>query len=699
MEPSRKQTGLLQESSQFVKGVGPARQVLLERLGIATIEDLISHFPRGYYDRRTLVPVAKIPIGAPATFIATVLAVSMRKARRGHGILTVAVGDETGVVNLIFFNQPYLEKYFKQGERVIVSGELAIYKDSRQIVSPEFEIISGELNESLIHTGRIVPVYPLTAGISQRMMRKIVKAALDRCAGHIPENLSTELVTTFGVPARGEAFLQIHYPDDPSALEAARRRFKIEELFFLHLLLKERRVSLTRKKKRPPIAPPHTLYEKFLGALPFRLTAAQRRVLDEIRADIETGTGLNRLLQGEVGSGKTIVALAATMLAIGNGYQAAFMVPTEILAAQHYERMRGYCEPVGVNVALLIGSMGRAEKKRVHEDIRAGGVSLVVGTHALIQEAISFRQLGLAVIDEQHRFGVRQRAHFGTGDLLPHFLVMTATPIPRSLAQTVYGDLDLSILDELPCGERHVRTGIVTADERERVFQEVRAAFRAGQQAFILYPLVQESERSDYLAATEEFERLQREEFGEFPLGLLHGRMSFEEKARAIDLFRRGEILGLVTTTVIEVGVDIPSASILVVNNPERFGLAQLHQLRGRVGRGGTDGVCYLLVGGDPGAKGIERLSFFAAHDNGFEVAEEDLKLRGPGEIWGYRQSGYPRFKLVNPLGDHDLVQLSWDTTDRLVAADPELALPRNRAVALYFRQYYKPRMALAEIG
>jgi len=698
METRRTREGLLGESSQFIKGVGPARQVLLERLGIATIEDLITHFPRGYYDRRSLVPVARLPLGAPATFIGTVLAVSTRKARRGRSILTVAVGDETGVASLVFFNQPYLEKYFKQGERVIVSGELAIYRGERQIVSPDYEIISGELTESLLHTGRIVPIYPLTAGISQRMMRRIVKAAIDKCAGRIEENLSAELLRAFGVPGREEAFAQIHYPDSPEALARAERRFKLEEVFFLHLLLKERRRNLTRKKPRPPIAPPHALMERFLESLPFELTASQRRVLDEIRRDVE-GEGLNRLLQGEVGSGKTVVALAAAMLAVGAGYQSVVMAPTEILAVQHYERTRAYCEGLGLRIALLIGSMARGEKQRIQDEIRAGGVEVVIGTHALIQEVISFRQLGLAVIDEQHRFGVKQRAKFGMGDLLPHFLVMTATPIPRSLAQTVYGDLDLSIIDELPAGRRNVTTRIVSGDDRDRVYDLLREAFRQGRQAFILYPLVQESEKSDYLAATEEFERLQREEFAEFPLGLLHGRMSFEEKSRSIELFRRGEILGLVTTTVIEVGVDIPNASILLVNNPDRFGLAQLHQLRGRVGRGGNEGACYLLLAGEVGAGVRERLRFFASHDDGFKVAEEDMRLRGPGEIWGYRQSGYPHFKLINPLGDHELVQLSWEASDRLLERDPGLDRTENRSLAAYFREHYKPKMELAEIG
>ena len=699
MEKQFRSIGLLRESSQYVKGVGPARQVLLERLGIKTIEDLLAHFPRAYYDRSHLVPVARIPPGRPATFLATVLAVSLRRARKGRAILTVAVGDETGNVNLIFFNQPYLEKQFKQGERIVASGELAIYRGERQIVSPEYEAISGELSESLLHTGRIVPVYPLTAGISQRMMRRIVRAALDKSAGAIEENLTGPLMASLDVPGREEATMQIHYPSNWEELERAKRRFKFEEVFFLHLLLRERRTNITGRRSRPPVAPPHPLLERFLGALPFELTGAQRKVLDEIRGDVERSAGLNRLLQGEVGSGKTVVALAAAMLAIGRGYQAAFMAPTEILAVQHYERTRRYCENLEVSIGLLIGSMPKPEKEAMHEAIRAGVIDLVIGTHALIQEGMAFRELGLAVIDEQHRFGVRQRAQFGQGDLLPHFLVMTATPIPRSLAQTVYGDLDLSIIDELPAGRRDVTTSVVAYEERDRVYDSLRAAFRAGRQAFILYPLVQESERSDFLAATEEFERLQREELADFPLGLLHGRMSFEEKSRAIDLFRRGEILGLVTTTVIEVGVDVPNASILLVNHPERFGLAQLHQLRGRVGRGGAPGACYLLMSGDVGAKGLERLSFFATHTNGFEVAEEDLRLRGPGEVWGYRQSGYPQFRLINPLGDQSIVQLSWEESARLLNRDPELSLPQHRPVANYFRNHYKPRMELAEIG
>ncbi len=690
----------LAESSQYIKGVGPARQVALERLGIRTVEDLVMHFPRSYYDRRDLLPIGRLRPGEPANFVGSILAVSPRRGRRGRSILTVAVGDDSGVVNLVFFNQPYLENRFRQGERVVVSGELSIYRGARQIVSPECEVIGGELSESLMHAGRIVPVYPLTSGISQRMMRRIVRAALEKSAGRLPENLSAALMSEFDVPPRAEALAQMHYPDTLERLESARRRFKLEEIFFLHVLLKERRARFTGARPRPSVAPPHPLLERFLAALPFELTAAQRRVLGEIEADVERPAGLNRLIQGEVGSGKTVVALAATMLAIGAGHQAAVMAPTEILAVQHYERVRELCAALGVRTVLLIGSLSKGEKERSHEAVRSGAVDLVVGTHALIQEGIAFRQLGLAVIDEQHRFGVKQRAHFGREEeLLPHFLVMTATPIPRSLAQTVYGDLDLSIVDELPLGSRRVRTELVPVEERDRAYAHIRAAFDRGEQAFILYPLVQESERSDLLAATEEFERLQRDEFSSYPIGLLHGRMSFEEKAKAIALFRRGEIRGLVTTTVIEVGVDIPGASVLLVNNPERFGLAQLHQLRGRVGRGGADGACFLLVGEDAGTAARQRLSFFAAHDDGFAVAEEDLRLRGPGEIWGYRQSGLPHFQLVNPLSDQELVKRSWEAAGRIMDRDPGLALSENRPVAQYFRRYYKPRLELAEIG
>ncbi|HUV35667.1 MAG TPA: ATP-dependent DNA helicase RecG [Patescibacteria group bacterium] len=689
----------LLERSQFVKGVGPARQVLLSRLEIETVEDLLLHVPRTHYDRSDLVPIAEIDPGQQVTTIATVLAVSLRQGRRGHSILTVAVGDETGIVHLVFFNQPYLKPQFRQGRTIVASGPAALYRGQKQIVAPEYEMVSGELDESLLHTGRIVPVYPLTSGITQRMMRKIIRAALDKCAGRVPENLPRSIVQSLGLCLREDAFRQIHYPDDWDSLEGARKRLKFEEVFFLHLLLRMRRHTLRAGRPRPRVQPPHPLLERFLASLPFELTKSQQRVIGEVRRDVESTSGLGRLLQGDVGSGKTVVGLAAMMLAVGTGYQAAMMVPTEILAQQHHERICEYLHDLDVRIGLLIGSMSRSDKRRVNEQLRTGEIDLVVGTHALIQEGVEFKQLGLAVIDEQHRFGVKQRARLGAGDLLPHFLVMTATPIPRSLAQTVYGDLDLSTIDEMPKGRRMVRTEIVEAEDVDRVYEHLDALFAVGRQAFIVYPLVEESERIDLQAATNAFERLRTGVFRGRPLGLLHGRMSFEEKARAITLFRRGEIAGLVTTTVIEVGVDIPNASTLVINHPERFGMAQLHQLRGRVGRGGEEGVCYLIPGERLGRQGMARLLFFAATDDGFAIAEKDLEIRGPGEVWGFRQSGLPSFRLIHPLRDAAIIQRSFEESEALIERDPLLKKAENKLVADYFHLYYKPKMELAEIG
>ncbi|MDD3643467.1 MAG: ATP-dependent DNA helicase RecG, partial [Candidatus Krumholzibacteria bacterium] len=648
--------GALLTSSQYVKGVGPARQRLLSRLGIETVLDLVMHFPRGYFDRSDLVSIAGAAPGRTATVRGEVVAVHPRRLGPRRSMLTVAVDDGTGALRLVFFNQPYLERAFRAGTRVIASGEVRLFRGEKQITAPEWERTGEGAEEDLIHAGRIVPVYPLTAGISQRMMRRIVREALDRCEGVIEENLPRNLIEDLALPGRAEAIRQIHYPDDMIRHREAMRRMKFEEVFFLHLLIHERRMKIRSGAPRPAVPPPHTLAERFIAGLPFRLTAAQRRALGEITADVESAEGLARLLQGDVGSGKTVVAVAAMLLAVGAGHQAALMVPTEILADQHARRIGPALEALGVRCELLIGSMSAAVKETIHGRIADGLADVVVGTHALIQEGIRFRQLGLAVIDEQHRFGVRQRATLGRGDIIPHFLVMTATPIPRSLAQTVYGDLDLSVIDELP-SPRRVRTELVPGSRIDAVYEDVRADLRRGGQAFILYPLVEESERIDLRAATAEFERLGREVFPDLPIGLLHGRMSFEEKARAIELFREGAIRALVTTTVIEVGVDIPGASILLINHPERFGLAQLHQLRGRVGRGGSEGVCYLLIGDETGAAAQERLGLFAGTDDGFRVAEIDLRLRGPGEIWGTRQSGYPTFRLINPLADRDLVE------------------------------------------
>jgi ATP-dependent DNA helicase RecG len=699
MDKGRTEDNVLGMSSQFIRGVGPARQKHLSRLGIETVDDLLRHYPRGYIDRTALVPISSASPGETVTVAGEVLTVHARRLGRRRSMITVAIDDGTGAMQLVFFNQPYLEKYFRKGAAAVASGRVALYRNRRQMAGPDWEITGKGEEDGLLSAGRIVPVYPLTSGISQRMMRRIIMAALEKSAGVIGENLPANIIDEMSLPGREEALRQIHYPDGWDTLEKAKKRLKFEEVFFLHLLIRERSILVREGRDRPVISPPHELAHDFLKSLPFRLTGAQKRVLAEIRDDVESGRGLSRLVQGDVGSGKTIVGIASMLLAVGAGHQAAMMAPTEILAQQHAMKIEDYLGGLGVRSALLIGSMRQAEKKNIQGKLAAGEIDLIVGTHALIQESISFRQLGLAVIDEQHRFGVRQRATLGSGGLLPHFLVMTATPIPRSLAQTVYGDLDLSIIDELPFGEREVTTEIVPAEKTDEVFESVRAEMRDGRQAFILYPLVEESESLELKAATAEFEKLSKEEFAGIPIGLLHGRMSFEEKMRAVSMFRRGEIAGLVTTTVIEVGVDIPDATILLINHPERFGLAQLHQLRGRIGRAGTGGQCYLLTGEDITARAKERLELFASTADGFRVAEIDLEMRGPGEIWGTRQSGYPSFRLINPLSDSDLVQRSWNESEALLSSDPGLESPENKVVGEYFRRYYKGRMELADIG
>ena len=686
-------------SSQFVKGVGPSRQILLERLGIHNVEDLLMHYPRGYYDRSNMTKICDIEANSEITFTGVVLVSSLRKLRGGRTILRAAVGDETGRINLVFFNQPFLKKQFRQGEKVIVSGMMNLYRGEKQITAPECEFYSDDFEREFIHTSRIVPVYPLTAGISQRMMRKIIKAALDKCKGGIEENMPVKLIDSMNFVGREKAFRDIHYPPTFNYLDEAVRRLKFEEVFFIHLLLKMRRKKIREMNLRPKISPPYNFLKKFIHSLPFELTDAQKKVLYEIREDLESGKGLGRLLQGDVGSGKTIVGLASMIMAVDNGYQAAMMVPTEILARQHFEKTKAYLKDLPINVQFLIGAVKKTTKKKIYSDLEQGNIDIIIGTQALIQEGISFKQLGLAVIDEQHRFGVKQRASLGKKDELPHFLVMTATPIPRSLAQIVYGDLKLSVIDKMPFGRRMVTTKIVKENDRNKCYSFARECFKKGMQAFIVSPLVEDSDKSDLKAAISEFEKLQKDVFPDFPLGLLHGRMSYEEKSKAVEMFAKGEISALVTTTVIEVGLDIPNASLLIINNPERYGLAQLHQLRGRIGRGGSSGVCYLIPGEDIDVSSLKRLTFFADTNDGFEVAEKDLQIRGPGEIWGLRQSGYPVFRLLNPISDNVIVTRSWEESDKLLEADPDLNEPGNRVVAKYFRLYYKPKMEIAEIG
>ncbi|NIM19588.1 MAG: ATP-dependent DNA helicase RecG [Candidatus Latescibacteria bacterium] len=684
---------------QYLKGVGPVRAAILRRLGIETVENLLTHFPRKYYDRRNISKIADLRSGEETTFLGQILTVSQRDLRRGRTIVTAAVGDDTGIIQVVWFNQPYIARHVKPGREAVMSGELSYYRGARQVVNPEFELLGDTLGEELLSTGRIVPVYPLTRGLSQRFLRGIISRTLHDYRRLICENLPESIVSSGSYPSRYEALRTLHFPEDRDSYGNALRRIKLEELFYLQLIFSLQRRSRSDKRRNPRIRIGFELEKKFLRALPFELTRAQRRVLDDIHGDLSGDRGMNRLLQGEVGSGKTIVAGAALLAAVEAGYQAAMMVPTEVLAVQHIETLRAPFEAVGVPVALLIGALKSSEKRKLHQSIKAGDIPVVIGTHALIQEMVGFRNLGAVVIDEQHRFGVRQRAALLGGERPPHMLVMTATPIPRTLALTAYADLDLSVIDEMPPGRQRVRTRLVPPEKREAMYSFVHDEIRKKARAYFLYPLIEETEKQDLEAAVSAYESLAEGVFEDIPLGLLHGKKSFEEKRAAMEDFASGNTRLLVTTTVVEVGVHVPEATIMVVHHPERFGLSQLHQLRGRVGRGDDPGYCFLVQNEGMSASSNARLKIFTRLDDGFKIAEEDLKHRGPGEFFGVRQHGVPGFKVANPLVDRDLVEAASQHVKRLLDADPSLKGPDGNRCRDYLKKIVEERIALWTVG
>jgi ATP-dependent DNA helicase RecG len=663
----------LADYCQYLKGVGPVRAQRLLKLGIETVNDLITHFPRRYYDRRNLSKIAALQTGSEVSFMGCVLSVAQRRIRGRRTILTAAVGDDTGIVQVVWFNQPYLARHLKPGGGLIVNGELRFFQGARQVVNPEFEMLGEVLDQELIHTGRIVPVYPLTAGISQRYLRDLVSRTVDNYADEISENLPSAMIESTGVINRAEALRAIHFPTDWTHQKQAMERLKLEELFYMQLTLALQRQKRSRATGRPRIDVDFALERKLIEALPFELTEAQRKVLGDIRADLTSEPGMHRLLQGDVGSGKTVVAAATLLGAVEAGYQAAFMVPTEILALQHARSLNQFFQSVDVPVALLIGALKPAEKRRIQTQIADGSIGVVVGTHALIQDEVRFKNLGVVVIDEQHRFGVRQRAALLSRHADPHMLVMTATPIPRTLALTAYADLDLSVIDEMPPGRAEVKTRIVETGKRDAMYAFVRGELQKGTRAYFLYPVIDETEKQDLEAAVSAFDELSSGVFADTGMGMLHGRMKFDEKERVMKEFSEGHIRLLVATTVVEVGVHVPEATIMVIHHPERFGLSQIHQLRGRVGRGGKMGYCFLCLSDDNSYVARQRLKVLARVSDGFEIAAEDLKIRGPGEFFGVRQHGVPGLKIANPAVDQKLVEIARTHVKRLIDSDRHL--------------------------
>ncbi|MCP4572440.1 MAG: ATP-dependent DNA helicase RecG [bacterium] len=684
---------------QFLKGVGPARARSLARLGVSTVGDLLAHYPRRWFDRTSARPIRGLGAGQDATVLGEVLTSSERGTRRGGSLLTVTLGDDTGVLFCIWFNQKFLAKQFRPGKRVMASGVVQMHAGRPQLAHPDFEILEPEQPDTApgLHTGRLVPVYGLTAGVGQYWLRSLVRQALDLLGAGLTDPLPADLRARHGFPDRGTALEHIHFPPDADRREAARQRLVYEELFSIQVLMALRHGD-RRDRAGLRLEKPGDLTRRLVASLPFELTGAQRRVLKEILADLRSGRPMHRLLQGDVGSGKTLVALVAALFVIEQGHQALLMAPTEVLARQHGRTVAGLCESLGVTVETLCGSTPSAERRAILAGTAAGEIDLLVGTHAVIQADVHMPRLGLAIVDEQHRFGVRQRGRSAgaAADEQAHVLVMSATPIPRSLSLTLYGDLDLSVIDELPAGRRPVATRIVREKEEAAVWQACRDEVAAGRQVYVIHPVIEETEGQDLKAATVEYERLRTEVFPDAVVALLHGRLKAKEKDAAMSDFAAGRTDVLVATTVVEVGVDVANATAMVIHNPERFGLAQLHQLRGRVGRGEHASRCWLLCDRYLAEESFARIRFFAEHTDGFALAEEDLRQRGPGDAWGIRQSGAPGFRLANPLRDAGIVAACRDDARRLLAEDPGLAGPEGRVVreglAAIFGNYLPPQ-------
>lgn len=698
----------LQTPIQYVKGVGPKLAKLLEKKGIRTVEDALYFLPRAYEDRRQLKKISELRAGKKETGFGEIeLSGMVFFQNRKKRVFEALVSDGSGVITLKWFhgNERYLKERFKKGRRLIFSGEVRWFNYQKEIHHPDVEIVEGDIEEDYLNFKRIVPIYSETEGLYQRTLRRLLKTIVDGYADELTSPIPTEIVERQDLIDFSEAFRRVHFPPDGESIERlnlqrsdGHRRIIFDEFFFLELglALKKRGVALEtgisfKTEGRLP--------KQLLDRLSFQLTRAQERTLSEIVADMEKPHPMNRLIQGDVGSGKTIVALLASLRAVECGFQAAIMAPTEVLAEQHYLTIHRWIEPLGIRIGLLTSNIKGSEREEVYHRIKTGEVHIVIGTHAVIQEQVEFHRLGLAIIDEQHKFGVVQRGLLKKKGENPDVLVMTATPIPRTLAMTLYGDLDISLIDEMPPGRMPVETKVFPESARMRVYKIVEEEVRKGRQAFIVYPLVEESEKLDLKNATQMAEHLQKEVFPEFRIGLLHGRMKSDEKEAIMMEFKERQIDILVSTTVIEVGIDIPNASVMVVEHAERFGLSQLHQLRGRIGRGQFPSKCILLAQYCSSEEARLRLQAMERTNDGFKIAEQDLELRGPGDFFGIRQSGLPDFRVAHILRDTAILIEARKEAFRLIQEDPELEKPPHRALREVLGQRWKGRLELATIG
>ncbi|NMC78672.1 MAG: ATP-dependent DNA helicase RecG [Chloroflexi bacterium] len=674
-------------------GIGKRQAQTLTNLGLQTLGDLLYYFPRRYDDYSRLTPINRLNYGDECTIIAGVQSSSTRPVSGGRYQLTeVVVSDGTGFLRLTWFNQPWIKNQLKAGDQIVFSGKVDMYLGRLVMTNPEWE----PLDQQQLHTNRIVPVYPLTAHISQRWLRKIMYQTVNFWASRMADFLPQSVRQNAQLLDLGTALQQVHFPDSLEMLKAGRSRLAFDEIFQLQ-------IGVLRQKRNwqagtaAVFQTSEEALQKQMEQLPFALTGAQKKVLDEIRQDLQSGQPMNRLLQGDVGSGKTIIAALAAAMVAQHGAQAAFMAPTSILAEQHYRNLcqlltslhfENQAEFTPEQIRLLLGDTPEAEKNDIRENLANGNIKVIIGTHALIEDPIEFHSLQLVVVDEQHRFGVEQRAALRVKGENPHLLVMTATPIPRSLALTLYGDLDLSVLDEMPAGRQPIETHVLHPLERERAYHLIRTEVQKGHQAFIIYPLIEKGDRDEGKAAVEEKARLEKEVFPHLKLGLLHGRLKPEEKEQVMTLFRNGEYPILVSTSVVEVGVDVPNATVMLVEGANRFGLAQLHQFRGRVGRGEAQSYCLLIPETEDSLEN-ERLAAMAETNDGFVLAERDLGQRGPGDFLGTRQSGYAELKMAK-LTDIGLIEKARQQAQALFEKDPDLELPEHAELEKMVKRFWE---------
>ena len=709
---------------RYLKGIGPKRAKFFANSGIYTVEDLLYYFPRRYEDRTNFISISGLQPGGFYTVKAKVLAVSERRSfrRRRFSILEAAVTDQSGKLFCVWFNQPYLKQYFNPGTRLILYGKIELYAGRLQMSSPEFEIEceqNTQEGESL-DTGRIVPVYSLPDGIGQRSMRKVIKYALGEYLKTMHDYLPYDIRLRNNLLNLVKSLLNIHFPQNLEIQKKAYERLAFEEFFFFQLPLALRKF---RKKERVGIVhySGESLAADFIAHLPFKLTSAQEKVIKEIKDDMSRPQVMQRLLQGDVGSGKTVVATIAALFAVQAGYQVAFMVPTEILASQHYARISYQLSVIRqaqdtspkdiqasrsaisyqqkkLKVGLLTSSTREKEKEDICRKIKEGKVDLLIGTHALLEAAVAFKNLGLVVIDEQHKFGVGQRALLPQKGLNPDCLIMTATPIPRTLAITLYADLDISVITELPAGRLPVETMRFNKDQAAEGYDIAREQLKKGNQVYIVYPVIEESYALDMAGARKRYEELKNAEFKGFKLGLIHGKLRQKEQDEIMNKFKNKKLDALVSTTVLEVGIDIPEATCMIIEQAERFGLAQLHQLRGRVGRGAVRSFC-ILISDAKTDEAARRMEVMVKYNDGFHIAEEDLRIRGPGEFFGSRQSGLSELKIANPLTQMHLLKRARDEAIELIRLDSRLERQQNIMVRQRLLQRFPEYEKLMMVG